>query len=215
MKVVSNLPGLPTISALGAAILITVWLGVDGPIELEKLKEWQTLMAAIIAPSIAFLAAIVAYKAAMAKVNFDREVHEKTMQRHRRGLMLRLRFALEHNISQGAALLDTINLQSEKGGEVSVTPQTFAAISTPLELDEAWKDLGLFDALLTNKIAVIKTQFREIEIVRSQWPSDKKWTFKRPDFPEDLSLLAEIDTKLEEHCRNAIELLDERLAEAD
>src|SRR5947209_605163 len=94
-----GLPNLQTMAVLLLGALIAVWLGIAGPMDLSKLKEWQTLVAAIVAPSIAFGAAIVAYKAAMAKVNFDRKVHEETARRQRRGMLLRLRFALEHFIN--------------------------------------------------------------------------------------------------------------------
>jgi hypothetical protein len=210
MKGTPNLPGLPTMAMLLVAVLITIWLGVDGPIQFVKLKEWQTLMAAIIAPSIAFLAAIVAYRAAMAKVNFDREVHEETTRRQRRGLMLRLRFALEHAIDQGDALWKMLHLKVGNDGEITLTSKMLSVFSPP-EIDEAWKDLGLFDETLARKIADIKIQCRQMEIVRSQWSSDQEWTFTASNPPEDLLLLAKLDGELDEQSKIAIELLQARI----
>ena len=72
-----TLPGLPTMAALMLSALITVWLGLWGPIDIQKLKDWQPLMASIIAPTIVLGAATLAYLAAMAKVNHDRQEAER------------------------------------------------------------------------------------------------------------------------------------------
>jgi hypothetical protein len=192
--------------------LVAVWLGIAGPIDLSRLKEWQTLLAAIIAPSIAFGAAIVAYNAAMAKVSFDRKVHEETVQRQWRGLLLRLRFALEHFIKHGEALSDMVKLQAGTAGEITVTAKMLVMTSTPFELEEAWKDLGLFDESLAKEIAEIKTQCREIEFINAQWSTDREWTFTLPDLPKDLLLMNELTHKLERQCKIVVESLKSRIA---
>jgi hypothetical protein len=86
-----RLPGLPTFSALMLSALITVWLGLAEPIDLSRLKEWQTLSAAV----VALIAAGIAYLAAMAKVNFDRSVHEGEQRRRNKNVLIRLRYHLE------------------------------------------------------------------------------------------------------------------------
>jgi hypothetical protein len=89
-----TLPGLPTMAALMLSALITVWLGLWGPIDIQKLKDWQPLMASIIAPTIVLGAATLAYLAAMAKVNHDRQEAVRQRNRERLGLFLRLRASL-------------------------------------------------------------------------------------------------------------------------
>src|SRR6516164_435018 len=86
-----TLPGVPTMAALMLSALITVWLGLWGPIDIQKLKDWQPLMASIIAPTIVLGAATLAYLAAMAKVNHDRQEAVCQRNRERLGLFLRLR----------------------------------------------------------------------------------------------------------------------------
>ena len=81
-------------AALMLSALITVWLGLWGPIDIQKLKDWQPLMASIIAPTIVLGAATLAYLAAMAKVNHDRQEAERQRNRERLGLFLRLRASL-------------------------------------------------------------------------------------------------------------------------
>ena len=206
-----DLPNLQTMAMLLLGMLVAVWLGIAGPMDLSKLKEWQTLVAAVVAPSIAFGAAIIAYKAAMAKVNFDRKVHEETARRQRRGMLLRLRFGLEHFIKQGRPLSDMVKLQAGPAGEMTVTAKMIAMTSTPSELEEAWKDLGLFDESLSAEIAEVKTQCREIEMINSQWPADKQWTFTHLDRPKDLVLIHHLNRGLERQCEIVIESIKKRL----
>ena len=52
-----RLPGLPTVAALMLAAVLTAWLGVWGPIKLENVKDWQPLIAAVIALASPVLAA--------------------------------------------------------------------------------------------------------------------------------------------------------------
>jgi hypothetical protein len=49
MTVPPHLPGLPTMAALLLAAMIAVWLGIAGPLDLAKLQNWQTLIAACVA----------------------------------------------------------------------------------------------------------------------------------------------------------------------
>jgi hypothetical protein len=91
----SPLPGLPTMAFLMLCTLIVVWLGLWGPLlDLEKLRDWQPLMASIIAPTIALGAATLAYHSAMAKVYHDREEAERRRNSERLGLFLRLHTSL-------------------------------------------------------------------------------------------------------------------------
>ena len=81
---------LLAMSALMLVAVLTVWLGIAGPIDLTKLKEWQPLIGACIAVGAAF----IAYRAAMAKVDFDREIHLRTARQRNFGVYLRLDAAL-------------------------------------------------------------------------------------------------------------------------
>jgi hypothetical protein len=56
------------VSLLMFTAMLSVWLGVWGPTNTTTWKDWQPLMAAFVALG----AATMAYKSAMAKVEFDR-----------------------------------------------------------------------------------------------------------------------------------------------
>jgi hypothetical protein len=51
-----KLPSLPTFSALMLSAILTVWLGLWGPISVDGVARWQTLIAAVIAGAGIFAA---------------------------------------------------------------------------------------------------------------------------------------------------------------
>jgi hypothetical protein len=57
-----HLPGLPTVSALMLTATIAAALGIFGPFDLEKMRGWQTLIAAAIAAAVGGFGAYVAVR---------------------------------------------------------------------------------------------------------------------------------------------------------
>ncbi len=89
-----ELPGPCLIVGLMTLTVLTMWLGIWGPLDLHQLKELQTLLATLIGAGGAIGSATIAYRAAMAKVTLDREQAAKDLLRRKTGLYLRLEFAL-------------------------------------------------------------------------------------------------------------------------
>jgi hypothetical protein len=58
----AQLPGAPTIVGLMLIVLIGIWLGVSGPLNLSVLKEWQTLVSATVAATGIGIAAYIAVR---------------------------------------------------------------------------------------------------------------------------------------------------------
>ncbi|THD45779.1 MAG: hypothetical protein E8A46_28195 [Bradyrhizobium sp.] len=87
-----HLPGLPTFSALMLSAILTVWLGLWGPIDLNKLQPWQPLLVGL----FAIVAAIIAYRGATAIVRFNRETRDRDERRKKLGIYLRA----EHTCNQ-------------------------------------------------------------------------------------------------------------------
>jgi hypothetical protein len=44
-----KLPGPTAMACLMLAVILTVWLGILGPVDLSSVKEWQTLISAAVA----------------------------------------------------------------------------------------------------------------------------------------------------------------------
>jgi hypothetical protein len=79
-------PGIAT--AVGIALILA--LIIAGSQDGFRLKEWQPLMAAI----IALAGGALAYRGAMAKVNLNRETTERERMSQKLSLFLRLRHAV-------------------------------------------------------------------------------------------------------------------------
>ena len=175
LRMSPRLPDLSTVVALMFTATLTVWLGLWGPIELARLKEWQTLMAAIIAPSIALLAAMLAYKGAMlaykgamAKVDLDRAVHDAEQQRRRKSLMTKVYYA---TLMFRADLNATIRRLDPLTASVRMlTPSVTRgdlAVAWPPEFQEAWENLNLSDGAAAHALAHVKHNHNLLDAARA------------------------------------------------
>jgi hypothetical protein len=133
--VTPKLPGVGAVAALMLAALLSVWLGIAGPINIEGLHRWQTLLASF----VALAAAATAYVAAMAKVKQDKQISDEQLMRRSLALLLKLEFAVQVLRQEGREL-------EEKLGDWKTTSfkTVDLAISEPKEILEAWETLDLF-----------------------------------------------------------------------
>jgi hypothetical protein len=151
-----RLPGLPTMVGLMLVALGATWLSLAGP---PNLKEWQPLLAAC----IALIGGAMAYKGAMAKVDFDREVHNREVRRRTIGLLLKLDFA-SRLFSGEANRARTWMDVGAREGQRSLTVEDFS-IPRPREFDEAWDNLDIFPSSVVFDLANIKSSLRTLEAV--------------------------------------------------
>jgi hypothetical protein len=216
-----RLPGLPTISALMLAAIITAALGLWGTFDLTKLKEWQTLLAAVIAPSIAICAAWIAYKAAMAKVEHDREEGARRRNSERLGLFLRLRAALRQTLSDAGQRVTLIERQSPKLAQQIVLTPAHLKIYNPPSLAEAWESINLVPPSLIGNIEGLRRLIPLIEEELARFP-EQKWEINFvPFFPgglpsrrivdDYLTLHAERCQVIQIHCEKIIGELDQAI----
>jgi hypothetical protein len=113
---------------LASAILSIVAVISPIPVSYEILKDFQPLIAAL----VALTAATLAYRGAMAKVGLDREANERDRYARRVGLYLRLRSQLKRLQSEAKRIL---RLSDVKGA--SEFPTSFS------EVENAWLNLEL------------------------------------------------------------------------
>jgi hypothetical protein len=184
-----RLPGLPTVAALMLATIMVVWLGLWGPIHLDRLQQWQTLLAAIIAPSIALYAATLAYRGAMAKVNLDRAELDRRQMSEQLGLFLRVRAAAERVSEESGARIAMLNFQPSNDAlrtSITIGPEQLS-IAVPVELNEAWSRLDIFPAALIRQIEILR---RLLPVLQSEMEkfAAQKWTVEwvRPRYLIDL-----------------------------
>ncbi|WP_375414643.1 hypothetical protein [uncultured Bradyrhizobium sp.] len=151
---------LLAIALLFFTTILTIWL-VTGPMNFA-LKEWQPLMASL----IAFIAGTYAYKGAMAKVNYDRDRELRDLARKRLGLYLRLRYASEKLV------VETRNVRMAVGFNISAGTRKTGVyaikIAEKSEFNESWENLDLFPVSISVHIDAIRTKLpRAIEMLAS------------------------------------------------
>lgn len=140
-----------------------------------RLKDWQTLMASFIALG----AATLAYKAAMAKVEFDRGVAERTDTRKALRLCLRLEFGLRVLKHEADVLFKKIP-SSNASRDQTIDPKD---IPIPADtLDEAWDNLDLFDKSMSNHLSLVRGALYDFQIIiRRQ--NGAVWSIKTGNVP--------------------------------
>jgi hypothetical protein len=144
------------VSLLLFAVIFLVWL-VSGRPGWVALHEWQTLMASFVALG----AASLAYKAAMAKVEFDRQVHQRNEIRSTLGLCLRLDFDLDvlrHEAEiRRNEIPDRFNWTKDKEYQA-----VWFAMKEPDALVEAWNHLDNFPPWIAEGLSAIRAHLYDL-----------------------------------------------------
>jgi hypothetical protein len=216
-----TLPRLLTLAALCVSAMLAAWLGLWG--NLAALREWQTLMAAIIAPSIALLAASIAYKGAMAKVGLDREEAERRRNSEQLGLFLRLRASLKQTLQEAGELVELIrrHVRHFGPGEIptnSLVPLETLKVFVPRELEEAWDHIHLIPPPIISNIEGLRRLLTLVDGDLKQFDSAQTWRISFLGADPDGSYIGRPDKYLElhakrcdvilVHCEKIVEVLD-------
>jgi hypothetical protein len=139
-----------------------------------SLKEWQPIMAAVLAlggAGIVYRGAGLAYRAAMAKVEFDREINQRDLRRKARGILLKVSFGAHvifHDTQEYFKQLSDPPYGAEKVINVGIVK--LRALD---ELNEAWDNMHLFPSKITNAITSLRIAIFNIEeACKELGPSD-------------------------------------------
>lgn len=170
---------------VGIILILTMiaWLGLWGPVDVSHLKEWQTLMASV----VALIAAGVAYRGATEKVRYDREVAARDDMRRKLALYLKVQIAFEQ-------LIETVRSRQSKFTFAPVLEnEEFSArhfdFDEPPELEEAWTSLDIFPRHLIAEIRNVRSSLRKMASFKAQM-GDRKIRYKTSD-PADKPWLVE------------------------
>ena len=145
------------VAAIVATAVVAMCIGwAAGGGSLVAAQGWQTLIAAL----IALLAATLAYRVGMAKINFDRNVAQETETRRRRRIAMHLDVAMVQLIDDASALPKSQRFVGDP------PPIKDLRIDMPAELNEAWDNLEVFGEKVTLQIANLRYTFRELAILQ-------------------------------------------------
>lgn len=131
-------------------ILASIPSGIHGPITILRIvtfaQKWQTAAAGILAVG----AASIAYMAAMAKVNFDRELSQAIIERETIAVLLRLELAA---LRLKKSVLD-MKRSIKHFPDRKITAESFPDLVTPFE--EAWSNIEKLPFRAADSIAALR-----------------------------------------------------------
>lgn len=199
---------------LAITTVATVFLGAVGGFAVGNLigkdivlKDWQLLMAALIAVG----GATLAYHAAMAKVAFDRETRDRDLGRRRLGLQMRLGYALElcRAEAQHAMKLEPRSVDAVNPRKLVLQDVT---IPRHREFEEAWKNLEHFSRKVVFGLANLRSQFRSLEeFVKTNPPLTTEWTLRGYDTPNEVTVLFNVIRDIERFANSTLTALQDDL----
>jgi hypothetical protein len=196
-------PGIAT--AVG--ILFLIGLIAVGSRDDFHLKDWQPLMASILAIGgalIVYRGAKLAYNAAMAKVDLDREAQVREAARLTLGVCLRLEFSLRELLYEvREELVNIPEWDNQKMATVRITDFNLALQS---KLDEAWANLDRLPRQLSQTISEIRAVYFDYKNMLRINPS-AEWTYGRFKIePPETIQLRRILKALEADCVDALKM---------
>jgi hypothetical protein len=199
-----RLPGPHVIAALFLATAIVSAVSIKGPIPIpyDLIKDFQPMIAAV----VALCAAALAYYAAQAKVNFDRSVYEAGELRRKANLVRKLRYAAL--ISFGDAQNIRKRVVPAVGATVKEIDRSSFIFQIPKEFDEAWEHVDVFDQ--ESLLALTNVRYNSSIIVRAQAALDdkQKWSYRWPEEPPaDIATAVDAVKDLEKYLAQLVQLL--------
>jgi hypothetical protein len=167
-----------------------------------SLKDWQTITAALIALG----AAILAYRAAMAKIHFDERTAREVVRRKTLGLFMRLDFAVDVLQHEAKYLLKEETAPPESSSENYSVVVEDLALSEMQEIKEAWENLDYFPVALSEEFYEVQNdlynfaQFKKDHAGKS-FPSE----YGMPEREEIASIRRRLK-RLRRHCLRTLRL---------
>lgn len=159
-------PGIAT--AVG--IILILALIVLGARDDFHLKEWQTVIASV----IALTGGGLAYVSAMAKVRAENDSERRELDRKKIGAYYRLGFAITQLLVDSQKVLDRTEYKP------FAAPDTFSAadlqLSKPPEIDELWADIEIFPKKAIADIHCIRVMFRDMDEALKSGPENYQAT---------------------------------------
>jgi hypothetical protein len=153
-------------SAFLLAGILAVWLGIAGPINIEGLQRWQTLLASF----VAVIAATIAYFAAMAKVRQDKQISEEQVLRRALAIFLKLEFAIQVLRQEARDLEKKVQDYRNKSFKTADL-----AILEPKEMLEAWDTLDLFPSDLMQALRMLRALLVGYKMDLAKFEPDVDW----------------------------------------
>jgi hypothetical protein len=153
------------LATASSGVVLIATLIIVGSRDDFHLKDWQPLMAAVIALG----GGAMAYWGAMAKVNADADRERSELNRKKIGLYLRLLYPIE---KMNVRAEDVRKVLSGSRMAPRKFPPSTIRILIPDEVDEAWKILELFPVEVAVALDVIRTELPNAKRLLDTFPDN-------------------------------------------
>jgi hypothetical protein len=188
---------VPFLIILLAVALATFALVAPG--QFGKLKDWQTLTASL----IALVAATVAYRGAMARVELDERIIAQSERRKLLGVLLRLDFAMDTLKYEADEILSGLAIPSDPAGN-TVLAVDETSLSELSELKEAWDNLDLFPSDLTRSVYNVQNELYNFKQFKADQAGETYPIEHGIKMPPDVDYLRTILVDLSASCETGL-----------
>ena len=190
-------------SAVGILLILTLAIAAADPN--FKLRQWQPLMAALIALG----AAALAYRSAMSKVELDREIHLLERKRRQLGLFLKLRTEVIR--VQAKAIAVTVDLEAgldatAKSGGLDDFDLTALKLTEMISFKRIWKSLDLFPGKFIDQLVDLEVSLDFLEALAA-----KKYCVRGKEVPDELAAMLDALEQLRVDCKCLVNDLDSEI----
>jgi hypothetical protein len=187
-------------SAVGILLILTIVIAAAEPN--FSLKQWQPLMAALIALG----AATLAYRSAMSKVDLDREIHLLERKRRQLGAFLKLRTEITN--VQARVITVAVDLQNgldatAKSGDADDFDLTELKLTEMISFKRIWKSLDLFLGKFIDQLVALEVSLDLLEALAA-----KKYRVIGKDVPHELIGMLDALEQLRFDCNGLANDLD-------
>lgn len=124
----------------------------------------------------AIVASLIAYKGALAKVEFDREISDRDLLRRKLGLFLRLEAALEELNANASQVKDKLQTSYLHIKDRNLITEEFL-LDEPAAISEAWDNLDFFPAVMIVELRVVRKSTKLLSEQGKKLGHNREWKY--------------------------------------
>jgi hypothetical protein len=158
-------PGIATV--VGILLILTISFAIAREPNF-RLADWQPFLAAM----VALVGGTLAYKSAMAKVDFDRQAAAKKDHREALKILFKIEYAARILATDAFARKQPFKDWASWRYPITVEKKDIK-ITVPSEISQAWDQLDLFDAKIVEMLVKIRLLDARIQAIMAELPDDQ------------------------------------------
>jgi hypothetical protein len=194
--------------------MLAASITIKGPIPVvyEVAKDFQPLIAtgvAVVSAGLVFVGATLAYRASMAKLALDREIHERESRRRQRGVLLRARFDV---FAMGQSAIE-IRKRTQSPMPYDLTLSELKLLGRE-GVEDAWNRLEEFPGTISRTFSGLKVEIFNFDFTKSEFGNGQVATvaFSSKEAASVKDLVDHLN-RIESSCNTIFEALEKEIAD--